>query len=105
MSVRELDQTWTTVDAATTGGLKAVYTHGDLTEWAFYVQTATASTATIALQSAAVSSAGPWATICSTDLAANTAVRFSGEGPLLWVRPYITAKTTGICTMRLVGVS
>lgn len=103
MSARELQQTWAWSTSATTGGsTSAVDVHGNVCEWVCYVRTGPGCTATVDLQSADNSS-GPWASEFSTVLGTSASVVKRGSGPFGWIRPYVTAKTTGALSFTIYG--
>ena len=100
MGVYEWVYTWTAAAANTTGALTAVEVSGEPERFTFYFTTGPGCTATIQMQTAAESTL---AYVSMGSSAANLTTsacevhQFSG--PLQWVRPYITAKTTGVLTV------
>ena len=102
MPVVEIDQAWSSTGG--TGGMTAVQIYNSVIEWAFYAEKDN-STFTVALQSAQQSS-GPWVTEASTTTNSTAAEQFvmRGDGPMPFVRPYITARTnTNTINFRLIG--
>lgn len=103
MSMLGIDQQW--VSTGSTGGMTAVRCWAPLTEWAFYIEKADGSTITASLQSA-ITSTGPFVSEGSTTTNSTAPELFvmRGDGPLRYVRPYITARTnTNTITFRLTG--
>lgn len=101
MATLEIDQTWAFTSS---GAGTAINCLGSVTQAACWGVSNGTSTATFALQSA-ISSGGPWATEGSTTLSTSGAAVFRVAGPFAWVRPYMTAMSTGGVTVRFIGVA
>lgn len=74
-------------------------------EHSWYLETGPGTTATIAIETARNSTAA-FARLNSTTYALSTgsALLLQTTGPLLSVRPYVVAMTTGTVTVELIGV-
>lgn len=93
----EWSYVWTAAEAATTGALTTVEPLGDCERFTFYFVSGPGCTATIQMQTAANSTA-PFVSIGSSaaNLSTSATEVHQFAGPLAVVRPYITAKTTGV---------
>lgn len=106
MAILETSAKWTFVEPASTGavGLKAIDCHGYAQALSFYVESGPGCTATVNIQTRVGSSSGAWANLCTLVMDSTTAMKVvQFLGPLGWVRPYATAKTTGTLTVELLG--
>ena len=103
MANLETKHAWTYAAAASTGGAKAFNCQGYAQQLTAYIETGAGCTATIRMESRAGSSAGPYATLTSTSLTTSQCVLQSFNGPVEWVRPYVTSKSTGDLFITLIG--
>ena len=86
----ELSQRWTFTGS--TGGGKAVRVTPEASLFSVYFTTSSGCTATVGLQTCAGSSAGPWANLSpSTAMSTGATLIQQFNGPLEWVRPFVTA--------------
>src|SRR5512139_3084069 len=85
----EINHRWTT---SSTGAGKAIKASPTFTHLTAYFTTSSGCTATVALQSCAGSSAGPWGNLeASTAMSSNATLIKFYSGPLEYIRPYVTA--------------
>lgn len=103
---------WT---VTSTGAGKAHATNPEASQFSFYFSGtfgssatgSTAATATVQVQAAFGSSAGPWISmgVASTLSHTNSVVLHQFAGPLEWVRPYVSAQSasTETITCRLMA--
>ena len=104
MPILETSAKWTFAAAASTGALKAHNCNGGAQALSFYIETGPGCTATVNIQTRSGSSSGAYATLSTTAMSDTSAVAIvQFLGPLEWVRPYCTAKTTGVLTVHLIG--
>jgi hypothetical protein len=102
----EAQQTWTftTSTGARTG--KALELSGAIANISVYFTTSSGCTATVALETCAGSSAGPWVGMeASTILSTGATLLRQYSGPLDWVRPSLTKLTasTDVVTVYLLA--
>jgi len=103
MPYHEWSQDWTFLEAATTGALTAVQVRGCVSQFTFQFVAGAGCTATVQMQAAAESS-GPWVSmIQAANLSTSNNQIQQMAGPLDWLRPYCTAKTTGVLYVRGTG--
>lgn len=95
---------WTFSTAASTGavGLKAFNARGQSERFTAYMEAGTGSSATVRIETCMGSSAGTYVSLGSTTLSTSAAI-LQFAGPLEWIRPYATVKSTGALTVRLMG--
>jgi hypothetical protein len=88
---------WTAAEANTTGALTGLPVLGCPERFTFYFVSGPGCTATVQMQ-AAVESTSPYVAIGSSaaNLTTSACEIHQFVGPLHFVRPYITAKTTGV---------
>ena len=99
----EFQYKWTSATAATTGGLDAAQVLGKVERFTFGIATDAGCTCTVQMQ-AGPSSAGPWANLLtSANLSTSAYQVHQLSGPLAYVRPYVTAKSTGVLTIEACG--
>jgi len=104
MPYYEFAEKWNAEATATTGGLEARQVCGRVRQFTFAFETGPGCTCTVQMQ-AGPSSAGPWASlITSANLSTSAYQVQQMAGPVPWVRPYVTAKTTGVLTIAAWGV-
>lgn len=103
MPIPEHNHPWSFAETATTGALKAFDTKGYSQSLTFYVESGPGCTATVQLQTRVGSSSGVYATLSTSNNSTSVVNVVQFLGPLGWVRPYCTAKTTGTLTVRLLG--
>ncbi len=105
MALLQTSMGWEFPATTSTGALKAYNLKGYSQQISFYAEAGPGCTATLRLETRAGSSAGPYVNLTTTalnlDTSGITVVQF--VGPMEWVRPYCTAKTTGTLTVRLLG--
>jgi len=96
---------WTYIDNTSTGALKARNMFGLSERFSAFYEASAGCTGSIRMEARAGSSAGPYATITgtSTSLSTSQVSLQQFAGPLEWVRPYVTAKTSGTITVTLFG--
>ncbi len=103
MPYYEFAQKWAWSTSATTGGGTVAEVRGQVARFTFSYETGAGCTCTAQMQAAANSS-GPW-----FGLSASTAISTSAcliqqfAGPLAFLRPYVSAKTTGGLTIEATG--
>ncbi len=105
MPYLEAHKKWDWVAAATTGGSTDVYQLGGRSVYlGVYFVSGPGCTATVELQTAAESS-GPWVRLstAATNLSTSACVLQQFVGPMSWLRPYVTAKTTGALSIYALG--
>ena len=94
---------WTSATAATTGGLEAARVRGCVERFTFGFTTDAGCTCTVQMQ-AAPESTGPWAGLLTTANLSTSAYQVHQmSGPLAYVRPYVTAKSTGVLVIEAWG--
>lgn len=94
---------WTT---SSTGGGKAQPLSRAMTHLSVYFTTSSGCTATVALQTCAGSTLGPWVTLsASTAMSSGACLLQQFSGPLDYVRPYVSAikASTDVVTTELLG--
>lgn len=95
---------WTFLDTASTGALKAQNVRGYSERYSVYIETGPGCTASVRFEARAGSSAGPYGVVAPSTALSTGAVSIQQfSGPLEWVRPYCSAKTTGVLTVELFG--
>ena len=97
MPVYEWCDKWTWVETATTGGsTRIAEVRGRVAQFTFGFQTGPGCTCTVQMQ-AGPSVDGPWLDLFSTAVSLSTSAYAVQQmsGPLAYLRPYVTAKTTG----------
>ncbi len=97
---------WTFSTAASTGavGLKAFDAQGVSERFSVIYEAGPGSSATLRMETAMGSSAGTYVPVTGTSTAVSTSVSLQQfAGPLQWIRPYATVKSTGALTVRLMG--
>ena len=100
----ELNHAWTFTGS--TGGGKAVRVTAEASQFSVYFTTSSGCTGTVAMQTCAGSSAGPW-----TNLEASTAMSTGATllqrflGPVDWLRPRVEAikASTDVITVRVLA--
>ena len=104
MTCRQFAGTWTAAEANTTGALTAYAVLAPVQQFTFGFETGPGCTCTVQMQAAPASS-GPWASlIVAANLSTSAYQVQQMAGPLAWLRPYITAKTTGVLIITAEGV-
>ena len=104
MPYHEWSMGWTFAEAATTGALDAAQVRGRVQQFTFHFVSGAGCTATVQMQAAAEST-GPWASLMTAaNLSTSASQVQQMAGPLAWVRPYCTAKTTGVLQVYGTGV-
>lgn len=104
MAMLESDYQWEFSTTNSTGGRKAFDCKGYAQALTFYVQTDAGCTATVNIQTRVGSSSGAYADLCTLAMTSTNSVQVvQFLGPLGWVRPYATAKTTGALIVHLLG--
>jgi hypothetical protein len=103
MAIQEASNFWTLSTTTSTGGGKAFNTKGYAQSLSFYIETGAGCTATVQIQSRSGSSSGPYAVLSTTSPSTSSVNVVQFLGPLEWVRPYVTSKSTGDLTVRLLG--
>jgi len=99
----EFQYKWVWAETASTGGGAAAQVRGKVERFTFGYTTGPGCTCTVQMQ-AAPESTGPWASLLTTEnLSTSAYVVHQMSGPLAWVRPYVTAKTTGALTIEALG--
>ena len=96
--MKELDYVWHLTSSGPGTGIEGTGFETDVSIWI----NSSASTTTVDIQSA-LSSAGPWATEQSTQMASNTATVIRLAGPVAWIQPYVNGSTAA--RVRILGVS
>ncbi len=97
---------WTFTTAASTGavGLKALNVQGVSERFTAYYEAGAGSSAVVQMQTRAGSSSGAYTLIPGTSTLVSTSAAIQQfAGPLDWVRPYATVKSTGAVTVYLLG--
>jgi len=97
---------WTFSTAATTGasGLKAFNASGLSGRFSVIYNAGTGSSATLRMETAMGSSGSAYAPIAGTSTAVSTSASLQQfAGPLEWIRPFATVKSTGALTVTLLG--
>ena len=96
MPYSEWSAKWTWVEANTTGASTQVeQIRGRVRQFTFGFQTDAGCTCTVQMQ-AAPESTGPWANLIAAATLSTSAYQVQQmAGPLAYLRPYVTAKTTG----------
>ncbi len=105
MAVLESHAKWTFSESSgVIGGGKAHNSRAFPALYSFYGQTGEGCTATIQIQTCAGSSAGPSTSLgTASALSTSGAVLIQFSGPLEWVRPYCSMKTTGTLSVEMFG--
>src|SRR3990167_7421361 len=97
---------WTFSTATTTGaaGLKAFNARGYSERFTALYEAGAGSSATLRLETAMCSSGGTYVPIPGTSTGVSTSASVQQfAGPLEWIRPYATVKSTGALTVTLMG--
>ena len=95
---------WNFLDTASTGALKAQNVRGFSDRFTAFIETGPGCTATVRLEARAGSSAGPYGPVTNSTALSTSAVKVEQfAGPIEWIRPYCTAKTTGTLSVELFG--
>jgi hypothetical protein len=97
---------WTFSTLASTGavGLKAFNAQGISERFTVIYEAGTGSSATLRMETAMGSSSATYVPVTGTSTAVSTSVSLQQfAGPLEWIRPYATVKSTGALTVRLMG--
>jgi hypothetical protein len=103
MPCYEFAEKWTWTTVATTGAMDARQVRGRVERFTFGFQTDAGCTCTVQMQ-AGPESTGPWASLMAAANLGTSAFQVQQmSGPLAWVRPYVTAKTTGVLTVEAFG--
>ena len=100
----EVNHAWTFTGS--TGGGKAIRVSPAASKFSVYFTTSSGCTATVDFQTAAESSVGPWATLSpSTAMSTGACLLQQFDGPLAWVRPFVTAikASTDVVGVRLLA--
>lgn len=106
MSDKSASAFWTFSTAATTGasGLKAVNLFGVSERFTAIYEAGAGSSATLRLETCMGSSGGTYVALPGTSTAVSTSASIQQfAGPLEWIRPYATVKSTGALTVYLRG--
>ena len=104
MAILENDYTWVYSTTTSTGASTVAFdSRGMSQSLSFYIETGAGCTATVNIQTRAGNSTGPYATLSTTSLSTGAVSLVQFLGPLAWVRPYVTSKSTGDLTVRLIG--
>lgn len=104
MAILESDYQWIYSTAASTGASTTAFdSRGMSQSLSFYIETGPGCTATINIQSRVGTSTGPYATLSTTSLSTGAVSLVQFLGPMGWVRPYVTSKSTGDLSIRLLG--
>ncbi len=101
--ILEAHRVWT---CSSTGGGKAYKPTGEASLFSVYFTASSGCTATVQLQSCAGSSVGPWVGLgTSTTLSTGATILHQFNGPLEWVRPFVTAikASTDVVTVTLLA--
>jgi len=95
---------WAFAEPATPGALTAVQVSGCVHQFTFQFVSGAGCTATLQMQAAAEST-GPWVGLMTAaNLSTGASQVQQMAGPLAWLRPYCTAKTTGVLQVYGTGV-
>ena len=102
MATYEFQEKWSWDSAASTGGSTRVATvRGCVSQFTFGFWSDANCTATVQMQAGATVD-GPWASLIATANLSTTAyVVQQMAGPLSFLRPYVTAKSTGALTIEV----
>lgn len=105
MPVKEFAYKWTWAEAASTGrAADPAFVRGKVSQFTFGFQTGAGCTATVQMQTAPEST-GPWASLLAAANLSTSAYQVQQmAGPLDWLAPYVTAKTTGVLVITADGV-
>jgi p-aminobenzoyl-glutamate transporter AbgT len=94
---------WVTETAASSGGLTAARVRGMADNFTFGFTTDAGCTCTVQMQ-AGPEETGPWVGLeTSTAMSTSAYLLQQHAGPLPWLRPYVTAKSTGVLTIEAFG--
>ena len=100
----EFQYKWVTATAASSGGLTAARVRGMADNFTFSYATDAGCTCTVQMQ-AGQEETGPWASLLTTaNLSTSAHTIHQMSGPLRWIRPYLTAKSTGVLTIEAIGI-
>ena len=102
--ILEAKRVWTIT--GTTGGAKAYNPSPMASYFSCYFVSSSDCTATMQMQTAVGSSAGPWVNLgASTAISTGAAALHQFNGPLEWVRPYCTAisSVSDVVTVTLIA--
>lgn len=104
MPYYEYHDKWTWVETATTGASTQISAvGGKVQQFTFGFQTGAGCTCTVQMQ-AAPSTSGPWVGLLTTaNLSTSGYAVHQLAGPLAYLRPYVTAKTTGTLVIEAFG--
>ena len=103
MPMLEDDYKWTWSTTTSTVAMEAHDCRGYAQSISFYVETGAGCTATVNVQTRAESSNGPYASLSTTSMSTGSVQILQFLGPMSWMRPYVTSKSTGDLTIRLMG--
>lgn len=104
MPILENSNSWSFLETASTGALKAYDASGRAAALSFYVESGPGCSATIQIQTRIGSSSGAYAVLSTIVNGSTSQVNVAQFlGPLAWVRPYCVAKTTGTLTVTVIG--
>jgi len=104
MPCYEFQAKWAWAETASTGGSTQVATVlGHVEQFQFNFWTGAGCTCTVQMQ-AGPTVDGPWASLMTSEALSTSAyVVQQMAGPLQFLRPYVTAKTTGTLTIEVFG--
>jgi len=106
--VLEISHTWTST-GSTSGWNTPVYLDFPTAELSLYCQASTLATTNSFQLQTAISSGGPWVMEASTSISATANAESLDvlrlTGPTGWVRPVTKTASTGMYTLKLIGVS
>jgi hypothetical protein len=103
MGMVESDFSWIFSTTNSTAAVEPFDAKGYAQALSFYIESDSGCTATVQIHSRIGSSSGPYAVLSTTVMSTGAVTLVQFLGPMGWIKPHATSKSTGGLTVRLIG--